>query len=227
MATKPARIFIVDDHPLVREWLATLLRQQPDLVVSGQAEDIGEALAAIAKDPPDVAIVDLSLKTGSGLDLIKDLRERHPKIAIIVLSMHEETYYAERALRAGARGYIMKRESTSQIIEAIRQVRAGRIYANSETMARLAERLVGRKPSARDPVETLSDREQEVFRRLGQGQPTRQIASELSVSIKTVQAYCARIKDKLGLPSGAQLVREAVRWVELEGRSEHPASGQT
>jgi DNA-binding NarL/FixJ family response regulator len=227
MPTKPARIFIVDDHPLVREWLATLLRQQPDLVVSGQAEDVGDALAAITKDPPDVAIVDLSLKSGSGLDLIKDLRERLPKVAIIVLSMHEETFYAERALRAGARGYIMKRESTSQIIEAIRQVRAGRIYANSETMGRLAERLVGRKPSNRDPVETLSDREQEVFRRLGQGQPTRQIASELNVSIKTVQAYCARIKDKLGLASGAQLVREAVRWVEQEGRSQTPASGQT
>ena len=116
MPTKPARIFIVDDHPLVREWLATLLRQQPDLVVSGQAEDVGDALAAITKDPPDVAIVDLSLKSGSGLDLIKDLRERLPKVAIIVLSMHEETFYAERALRAGARGYIMKRESTSQII---------------------------------------------------------------------------------------------------------------
>jgi DNA-binding NarL/FixJ family response regulator len=219
-APKPAQVFIVDDHPLVREWLANLLRQQPDLVVCGQAEDAAGALAAITKQPPDVAIVDLSLKTGSGLDLIKDLRVMHPDVAVIVLSMHEEIFYAERALRAGARGYVMKRESTGQIIDAIRQVRAGRIYANPEVLGRLAERLVGRASAIRGTVEGLSDRELEVFRRLGRGETTRQIASELNVSIKTVQAYCARIKEKLGLPSGAQLVREAVRWVEEESRRE-------
>ncbi len=214
--SKPARIFIVDDHPLVREWLANLLRQQPDLVVCGEAEDAAKALAAMTKEAPDVAIVDLSLKTGSGLDLIKDLRVIHPDVAVIVLSMHEEIFYAERALRAGARGYVMKRESTGQIIDAIRQVRAGRIYANPDVLGRLAERLVGRSSAARGTVEGLSDRELEVFRRLGRGETTRQVASELHVSIKTVQAYCSRIKEKLGLPSGAQLVRAAVRWVEQE-----------
>jgi len=213
---KPTRIFIVDDHPLVREWLAALLRQQAGLTICGQAEDAATALAAMTKTPPDVAIVDISLKTGSGLDLIKDLQAVLPDVAVIVLSMHEEIFYAERALRAGARGYVMKRESTSQIIDAIRQVRDGRVYANPEVLGRLAERLVGRSAAARGTVEGLSDRELEVFRRLGRGEPTRQIASELHLSIKTVQAYNARIKEKLGLPSGAQLVREAVRWVEHE-----------
>jgi DNA-binding NarL/FixJ family response regulator len=211
-----ARVFIVDDHPLVREWLANLLREQPDLEVSGQASSVAGALAAIAEAPPDVAVVDLSLQAGgSGLDLIKDLRDRHPQVAIIVHSMHEEIYYAERALRAGARGYITKRESTGQIVEAIRQVRAGRIFASAEVLARLAERMVGRSPSAlASEVGALSNREIEVFRRLGEGHPTRRIAADLNVSIKTIQAYSARIKEKLNLASGAELVREAVRWVE-------------
>jgi DNA-binding NarL/FixJ family response regulator len=212
-----ARIFIVDDHPLVREWLGTLLRQQPDFELCGQAEDVPGALAGMMKVRPDVAIVDLSLQSGSGLDLIKDMRSQLPEVAVIVLSMHEEMYYAERALRAGARGYIMKRESTGRIVEAIRRVRAGHVYASEEMLARLAERMVGgRAASPQGPVSTLSDREIEVFRRLGQGQTTRQIATDLNVSMKTVQAYCARIKEKLSLGSGAELVRDAVRWIERE-----------
>jgi len=218
------RVFIVDDHPLVREWLANLLRQQPDLTVCGHAEDPASALSAIAAAPPDVAIVDLSLKGGSGMDLIKDLTAQFPKVAIVVLSMHEEIYYAERALRAGARAYVMKRESTGQIIEAIRQVLTGQVYANPEILARLAARMVGRgSKAARGSVEGLSDRELEVFRRLGQGQATRHISEELHLSIKTVQAYCARIKEKLGLANGAELVREAVRWVEHSGGGSHEA----
>jgi DNA-binding NarL/FixJ family response regulator len=217
-----ARVFIVDDHPLVREWLANLLRQQPDLEISGQAAGVAAALAGMAAAPPDVAIVDLSLQAGgSGLDLIRELRTRHPATAIIVLSMHEETYYAERALRAGARGYITKRESTGQIVEAIRQVRSGGIYAGAEVLARLAERLVGRSAVLpQSEVGTLSNREIEVFRRLGEGHPTRRIAVDLNVSIKTIQAYSARIKEKLNLASGAELVREAVRWVESQRRPE-------
>ena len=213
-----ARIFIVDDHPLVREWLGTLLRQQPDFELCGQAEDVPSALAGMLKARPDVAIVDLSLQSGSGLDLIKDMRVQLPEVAVIVLSMHEEIYYAERALRAGARGYIMKRESTGRIVDAIRRVRAGHVYASEEMLARLAERMVGGRAAAspQGPVATLSDREIEVFRRLGQGQTTRQIATDLNVSMKTVQAYCARIKEKLGLGSGAELVRDAVRWIERE-----------
>jgi DNA-binding NarL/FixJ family response regulator len=214
------RIFLVDDHPLVREWLATLLRQQPDLEVCGQAEDARQAFATMEADPPDVAIVDLSLKTSSGLDLIKDLSERLPTIQVIVLSMHEEIFYAERALRAGARGYVTKRESTHRIVEAIHEVQAGRLYANAELLAKLAERIVGRNQSTQaGSVETLSDRELEVFRRLGEGQANRLIAEELHLSIKTVQAYCARIKGKLDLANAAELIREAIRWSDQKNRN--------
>ncbi|HZP60103.1 MAG TPA: response regulator transcription factor [Opitutaceae bacterium] len=220
MTPSAVRVFIVDDHPLVREWLATTLRQQPDLDVCGQAEDAASGLAAMLANPPDVAIVDLSLKTSSGLDLIKDLTEHLPGTQIIVLSMHEELFYAERALRAGARGYVMKRESTDRVVEAIRAVQTGRIYANPQLLARLTERLMGkRQETPSSGVELLSDRELDVFRRLGEGQATRRIAAEMHVSIKTVQAYCARIKEKLQLASGAELVREAVRWTERKNRS--------
>jgi DNA-binding NarL/FixJ family response regulator len=213
------RIFLVDDHPLVREWLATLLRQQPDFEVCGQAEDARDAFATMLADPPDVAIVDLSLKTSSGLDLIKELSDRLPETQVIVLSMHEEIFYAERAMRAGARGYVTKRESTHRIVEAIHEVQAGRLYANAELLAKLAERIVGRNQSTQPgSVETLSDRELEVFRRLGEGQANRLIAEELHLSIKTVQAYCARIKDKLGLANASELAREAIRWTDQKNR---------
>lgn len=213
------RIFIVDDHPLVREWLASLLRQQPDFEVCGQAENAADALAGMTATPPDVAIVDLTLQSGSGLDLIKDLLARRPAPRVIVLSMHEEIFYAERALRAGACGYVTKRESTGSIVEAIRAVQAGRIYASPELLAQLAERMVGRGPAqSAGTVASLSDRELDVFRRLGQGHSTRRIADDLRLSMKTVQAYCARIKDKLGLANISELMREAVRWIETERR---------
>jgi len=209
------RIFVIDDHPLVREWLSALLREQPDLEICGQADHARGALAPILAAKPDVAIVDLFLKGGTGLDLIKDLREHCPQTDVIVLSMHEEAGWAERALRAGARGYVTKRESTSQIVEAIRQVRKGRIYASAELLAALAGRLVGQPADrAADPMEDLSDRELEVFRRLGQGVSTKDIATDLGLSLPTVQTYCQRIKEKLRLASGNELVREAVRWVQ-------------
>jgi DNA-binding NarL/FixJ family response regulator len=215
MDSTRTRVFVVDDHPLVREWLSALLREQPDLEICGQADHARNALAPILAARPDVAIVDLFLKGGSGLDLIKELREQAPQTDVIVLSMHEEPGYAERALRAGARGYVTKRESTTQIVEAIRQVRKGRVFANGELLAALAGRMVGQAtaPSA-DPVEDLSDRELEVFRRLGQGRGTREIASELGLSLPTVQTYCQRIKEKLRLESAHELVREAVSWVQ-------------
>src|SRR6267154_5503563 len=210
MTPPQTRIFLVDDHPLVREWLATLLRQQPDFEVCGQAEDARQAFSSMLADPPDVAIVDLSLKTSSGLDLIKELSDRRPETQVSVLSMHEEIFHAERAMRAGARGYVTKRESTHRIVEAIHEVQAGRLYANAELLAKLAERIVGRNQTSQaGSVETLSDRELEVFRRLGEGQANRLIAEELHLSIKTVQAYCARIKDKLGLANASELAREA------------------
>ena len=209
------RIFIVDDHTLVREWLANLLRQEADFEVCGQADSAPAALASMQVQPPAVAIIDLSLKGGSGLDLIKDLRRVSPATQVVVLSMHEEIYFIERAFRAGARGYVTKRDSTHRIVEAIRAVLAGQVYANADVLAQLTERMVGHSPE-RQPgnVELLSDREMEVFRRLGEGQGSRKIALEMGLSMKTVQAYSARIKEKLGLANVSELIREAVRWAE-------------
>lgn len=215
MSPRPTRIFIVDDHTLVREWLANLLRQEKDFEVCGQADSAPAALAGMSAAPPEIAIVDLSLKSGSGLDLIKDLRLQSPGTQVVVLSMHEEIFYVERAFRAGARGYVTKRDSTHRIVEAIRAVLAGNVYANSGLLAQLTERMVGLSATKhRGRVESLSDREMEVYRRLGEGQGTRKIATEMNLNIKTVQSYCARIKEKLGLANISELVREAVRWVE-------------
>ncbi len=216
MSPRRLRIFLVDDHPLVREWLGSLLRLQPDLEVVGEAGDPAPALAAMTAAPPDVAIVDLSLKRGSGLDLIKDLRRQAPTVRVLVLSMHEEIGEVERALRAGARGYVMKRESTGQIVTAIRQVHAGKIYADAAVLATLAERMVGRPADDDRPAtpESLSDRELDVFRRIGEGHSTRRVADDLRISIKTVQTYHVRIREKLGLVDAAELVRAAVRWNE-------------
>ena len=215
------RIFIVDDHPLVREWLSALLRKQADLELCGAAQDATEALASMLIDPPDVAIVDISLKSSSGLDLIKDMAEHLPGTQAIVLSMHAEIFYAERALQAGARGYVTKEEATDKILEAIRTVQSGQVFVGAGLLAALTARMAGRpEGSVTDNVRTLSDRELEVFRRLGKGQTTRQISEELTISIKTVQAYAGRIKEKLQLSNGAELVREAVRWVELRPENE-------
>jgi len=214
MPDEKFKILLVDDHPLVREWLASLINQQPDLVVCGEAESAQEALGYLGTLSPDLAIVDLSLKEGSGLELIKTMRVAHPDVAIIVLSMHDEKHYAERAIRAGARGYVMKRETTKKIIAAINQVRSGKLGVSEEVAALFAERFVDNHPRSRTPVEELSDRELEVFRLLGQGMDTRSVATNLHISIKTVQAYCARIKDKLDLANATELLREAVRWSE-------------
>ncbi|MBI5380867.1 MAG: response regulator transcription factor [Opitutae bacterium] len=217
MATERIRVFLVDDHPLVREWLTNLLREQPDLEVCGQAADARSALAAMRAAPPDVAVVDLSLTSGTGLALIKDLHEQLPAIVIVVLTMHEEVSYAERAFRAGARGYVKKRDSTDQILEAIRQTHQGKVYASQDLLAAMTGRFFGRTAvKTTDPIEQLSDRELEVFRRLGRGEGTRIIADDLGLSIKTVQVYCVRIKEKLDLQSSHELFREAVRWVEKQ-----------
>jgi DNA-binding NarL/FixJ family response regulator len=214
------RVFIVDDHPLVREWLSALLRKQPDFEICGLAQDANDALPAMLVNPPDVAIVDLSLKGTSGLALIKDLAEHLPETQAIVLSMHEEVFYAERALRAGARGYVTKVEATDRILEAIRTVQAGQVFVSPGMLAVLTARMSARPAGfSKDSIAALSDRELDVFRRLGKGQTTRQISEELLISIKTVQAYAARIKEKLQLANGTELVREAVRWVEQQDGS--------
>jgi DNA-binding NarL/FixJ family response regulator len=215
----PKRIFLVDDHPMVREWLTTHLRQQGDLAVCGEAEDAPRALQGILALKPDVVILDISMSGRSGIELIKDLKQLQPNVGVIVLSMHDETTYAERALRAGARGYVMKREATDKIVTAVRHVLDGKLYISERVQARLAEKFVGGMPPAsQSPVNLLSDRELEVFQLLGQGRDTKQIAEELRVNFKTVHTYCARIKEKLRLTKATELLREAVRWEEERQR---------
>ena len=205
------RIFLVDDHPLVREGLANLINQQDDLAVCGEAEDSAGALAGIEESQPNVALIDISLKNESGLELVKKLEERFPLVALIVLSMHEEALYAERSLRAGAKGYVMKRETTKNVLTAIRRVLAGDVYVSERVVTAMAKRMGSRKAAA-EPVERLSDRELEIFRLLGQGRTTSQIAEDLHLSLKTVQAYCARAKEKFGVNSLSELLRAAIRW---------------
>ena len=190
------RIFLVDDHPLVREGLTNLINRQDDLIVCGEAEDSSEAIGGIARSRPDVAVIDISLKNESGLELVKNLGSQFPLVALIVLSMHDEALYAERALRAGARGYVMKRETTKSVLTAIRRVLEGSVYLSERVVNGMARKLsLSDKASVSSPVERLSDRELEIFRLLGQGRTTSQIAEDLHLSLKTVQAYCARAKE--------------------------------
>jgi len=207
------RIFLVDDHPLVREGLANLINAQNDLVVCGEAEDSAGAITGIGKARPDVALVDISLKNESGLELVKNLESQFPLVALIVLSMHDEALYAERALRAGARGYVMKRESTKSVLASIRRVLEGGVYVSERVVNSMARRFSSSSKGAESsPVERLSDRELEIFRLLGQGRTTAQIAEDLHLSLKTVQAYCARAKEKFGVSSLGELLRAAIRW---------------
>jgi|HubBroStandDraft_1064217.scaffolds.fasta_scaffold509008_1 DNA-binding NarL/FixJ family response regulator len=207
------RIFIVDDHPLVREWLATLINQQSDLKVCGEAGSASEGIKLIPAVKPHVAVVDISMEGGSGIELIKDLKALCPEVLVIVLSMHDEGLYRERALRAGARGYVMKREATKTVLQAIRCVLEGKLYLSDKLARKLAGELVeGKTAATASPVELLSDRELEVFQLLGRGLGTRQIAEEMHVSFRTVQTFSARIKEKLNLTSATELLRVAMRW---------------
>ncbi len=206
------RILVVDDHPLVREWLTNLIDQTSDLTVCGEAGDAKTALQVVSRERPDLAIIDLSLGGDSGIDLIRTIREQFPSVTMIVLSMHDERLYGERAIRAGAHGYIMKRESSTKIIEAIHQVLAGSNYLSRELTQLFAQKFVSGSGGDASPMNVLCARELEVFRLIGQGYETREIANALEVNIKTVQTYCTRIKEKLKLSSGAELLREAMRW---------------
>jgi DNA-binding NarL/FixJ family response regulator len=206
------RVFIVDDHPLVREGLANLINQQTDLNVCGEAEDSSSALSGIQTTEAEIVLVDISLKNESGLELVKTLTNQFPHLAVIVLSMHDEALYAERALHAGARGYVMKRETTKNVLTAIRRVIGGDIYVSDRVVNSMAKRMSSRKTAAAEPVERLSDRELEIFRLLGQGRTPSQIAEDLRLSLKTVQAYCARAKEKFGVTSLTELLRAAIRW---------------
>ncbi len=210
---RKSRVFIVDDHPLVREGLTNLINRQDDLVVCGEAENSGQAISGMVKARPEVALIDISLANESGLELVKQLAGQFPQVALIVLSMHDETLYAERALRAGARGYIMKHETSKSVLASIRRVLGGAVYVSERIFNRMALRSsLTREPVTTSPVERLSDRELEIFRLLGQGRTSSQIARDLNLSLKTVQAYCARAKEKFGVSSLTELVRAAIRW---------------
>jgi DNA-binding NarL/FixJ family response regulator len=206
------KVLLVDDHPLVREGLANLIRQEADLEICGEAAGEPQALQMIAGVQPDVAVVDISLESGSGLELMKNIKAQYPAVAILALSMHDESLYAERALRAGARGYLMKREAAQKVIQGIRAVLAGQLFVSERIANLLTERFVDGRSGAASPVEALSDRELEVFQLLGRGLSTRQIGDQLHVGFKTVQAYCARIKDKLQLANATELLRAAMQW---------------
>jgi DNA-binding NarL/FixJ family response regulator len=206
------RILLVDDHPLVREWLANLIHQQPDLTVCGETESAPTALSAVATAKPDLIIADINLKNSSGIELIKNLKELHPNIPVLVLSMHDESLYAERVFRAGAHGYVNKRETAQKMIEAIRRVLEGKPYVSQKAAEILAAKTIRGQAVSRSAIELLSDRELEVFDKLGQGIGTKQIAEDFRVSVKTIQEYCARIKEKLNLNNATELLREAVRW---------------
>ena len=208
------RILLVDDHPLVREGVANLILQQPDMEVCGQVASEPQALQSLATMQPDVAVVDISLENGSGLELMKSIKAMYPAVSMLALSMHDESLYAERALRAGARGYLMKREAATKVIQGIRAVLAGQLFVSDKISKLMAERFVGGQTTSASPVEQLSDRELEVFQLLGRGQSTREIAEHLHVGFKTVQAYSARIKEKLKLANATELLRAAMQWNE-------------
>ncbi len=222
MTTKNAnqirkKVLIVEDHPIMRSGLAQLIGQESDLVVCGEAEDVHGALEAIEKSKPDIAVVDISLKDSNGIELIKNIKIRWPELAVLVLSMHDESFYAERALRAGARGYVAKAEVSTKVITGIRQVLSGKVYVSEKITSKMLSNLVGgTKDLDSFPIDRLSDREFEVFELIGQGSQTRQIAEKLHLSVKTIDAHRDHIKHKLNLSSATALLKYAVQWVQLE-----------
>ncbi len=206
------RIVLVDDHPMVRERLAEVINREADLLVCGEAEDRGGALDVINRENPGLVIVDLTLKRSNGLDLIKDLQVMHPELRILVVSMQDETLYAERVIRAGAHGYITKQEATRNILKAIRHVLAGNVFLSPELSGEILSRMLGRSKATVRSHDLLSDRELQVFELVGQGFSTRQIAEQLGLDVKTVETYRGRIKEKLELKDASELLRKAIAW---------------
>jgi DNA-binding NarL/FixJ family response regulator len=211
------QIIIVDDHPIVRQGLAQLIDQEADLHICGQAEDAHQAMRAIRELSPDLVIVDVTLRTTSGIDLIKDIKIQFPEVPVLTLSMHDEALYAERALRAGAKGYIMKQEATEEVVTAIRRVLAGTVYVSQGMAAKMVSTIAaGASEKGSSPVDRLSDRELEVFRLIGEGFGTREMAEKLHLSVKTIETYRAHIKDKLSLQDANELLRAAIRWANSQ-----------
>jgi DNA-binding NarL/FixJ family response regulator len=212
--TKKRRVLIIDDHAVLREGLTLVINLQPDLLVCGEAGNVTEGLQAVATAQPDIALIDLSLMGGSGLELVKDLKAQHPGLPTLVLSLHDEALYAERALRAGARGYIMKRAPIPSLLGAMRKVLDGEIYLSETMGSTVVRQAVGDRETTTsgDPLEQLSDRELEVFQLLGEGHGTREIAEQLGLSMKTVSCYRQNIQTKLHLKDAAALMQRAVHY---------------
>ncbi len=219
------RIVLVDDHPLVREGLAALIRATPDLVVTGEVGSAAETLQLLETETPDLILLDLGLPGANGIELLKDVHVRYPQIRVLVLSMHEESVYAERVLRAGGQGYIMKHEPGETIVEAIRCVLRGELYVSPNIATRMVKLFVGCKQGidTRTSIEQLSDRELQVYTHIGNGMSTQEVAEHLHLSVKTIQTYREHIKRKLGLRNATDLVHHATHWVEAEnGRVKSP-----
>jgi DNA-binding NarL/FixJ family response regulator len=208
-----SQILIVDDHPIVREGLAMHLAAQSDLEVSGQADDLPSALALLSSTRFDLAIIDISLTRSNGLDLVRIIKERYEGVRILVWSMYPEQVYAERALRAGAQGYLHKGQATHNVLNAVRDIIQGKMYVSGTLAELLLRRVVGRNPEERSPIDTLSDREFEAFRLIGEGMTTHSIAERMHVSPKTVETYRARIREKLGINNTTELIQRAAQWV--------------
>jgi DNA-binding NarL/FixJ family response regulator len=211
------RVLLVDDHPFMRAGLAQLIERQPDLRVSGEAGNPAEAFQSLAKAKPDLVLTDLTMPGRSGLEFIKDLKAAQPTLPILVVSMHDEAVFAERALRAGARGYIMKEAGGENLLAAIRQVLRGEAYVSPRMSARILDNVSARRPrGSSSPIEKLTDREFEIFQLIGQGKSTRDIATQLHLSPKTVDVHRSHVKEKLELKDATALIRHAVRWVETQ-----------
>jgi DNA-binding NarL/FixJ family response regulator len=219
-ATGKKKVLLIDDHPLLRKGLRALIDQEKDLVVCGEAEDAATALRVVEQLQPDVAVMDITLPDANGIDLLKDLRIRQPKLRVLVLSMHEESFYAERVLRAGARGYVTKGEPSTRVIEGIHALLNDQLFVSSAVSAKMLSRLVGeRSPNTQAGVEVLSDREFEVLEMIGNGQQSREIAEKLHLSVKTIDAHRENIKRKLKLADASELLKYAIQWVQAQRQS--------
>jgi len=213
------QVLLVDDHPVVRDGLTTIINQERDLNVCGEADDAHEALKAVTELKPDVVIVDIFLKSSDGIELTKSIKARHPRLSVIVLSVHDESLYAERALLAGAQAYLMKDAASENIVKAIRTVLSGEIYVSNTISKKFLHKIAGDKAdTTKTTIENLSDREFEVFRLIGEGHKPSQIAKKLHLSVKTIETYRGRLKEKLNLNSAIELLQYAIKWAKSQGR---------